>query len=507
MEYHKSDLEYQKTIKEVIHVSPWILKFFGSNNDLPYHLAFKFFERLENFFGGQFYIDAKVMEFEVDSELKRVVEDLSMRGIISSCRRAKQAPDWPKFVNYTFKLNTIITPSGKARGIQGSLGGNSILDHNEALRKGIAEVLERYSLCVYDDKKIIYGSYDEIRQKKAVDPQKFKCFSQKQLENQEVFKNHDFNRKSRFGWIEGVSLFDNEKYLMPAQLSYILYEFVDGEPQIRQTTTNGAAAGDSWERAAYAAICEAVERDALMILWLNRLSPKQIDLNALKSERIQNLLEKFRRYNLEIYAFDITSDIKLPVVLAITIDRSGKGPAVHFATDCELNIEEAIYDSLLGCIAAGPWIMNLMTKENFKRVNDIAPNFSAIRDRAIFWAQKKLIKKIDFLFNSDAPKIKFSDSELYKFSETGWKEKFAEVKTILNKAQLECYLVDATSPLARSLGISVIMSLIPGLYPLYLSEKFKYLGIDRLYETPVKLGYLNQPKKEEEMNPLPHPFL
>ncbi len=506
MEYQKSESEYQKVIKEVIPASNWILKIIGTSDGLFYRLTLKFFEQIGNFFGGQFYIDAKNIEPEADQQLRKTVKNLFSHGIISSYHRLKQVPDWPKFVGYMFKFNSIISPSGDVRSIEGSSVGTATSDQNEALRKGIAETLERHSLCIYDAKKIIYDSYDNLR-KRAVDPLKFQCFSPKQIENQEVLKNHYFNHQSRFGWTQSVSLIYNKKCLVPAQLAYILYEFSGGEPQIRQTTTSGAAAGDSWERAAYGAICEAVERDAFMILWLNRLSPKQIDLTALNSERIQNLLEKFHRYNLEIYVFDITTDIPLPVIMTVVIDRSGKGPAIHFATDCELNIEKAIHDTFLECLAVGPWLIDMMTEENFKYVNDIAPNFSTIRDRAIFWTQKKLIKGIDFLFNANTPKIKIPDSELYRFSDTKWKEKLAEVKTILKKAQLDCYLVDTTSPLARSLGISVIMSLIPGLYPLYLIEKFKYLGIKRLYEIPVKLGYLKEPTKEEEINSVPHPFL
>jgi len=62
-------------------------------------------------------------------------------------------------------------------------------------------------------------------------------------------------------------------------------------------------------------------------------------------------------------------------------------------------------------------------------------------------------------------------------------------------------------PLAKEFGLTILASLVPRLCPLYLNEHYKCLGVRRLYEAPVRMGIFKNPKKEEEMNPVPHPML
>jgi ribosomal protein S12 methylthiotransferase accessory factor len=57
------------------------------------------------------------------------------------------------------------------------------------------------------------------------------------------------------------------------------------------------------------------------------------------------------------------------------------------------------------------------------------------------------------------------------------------------------------------MGFRVVKVVIPNLHPLYLDEKHPYLGGKRLYDVPVKLGFLKNPRKEDEFNKISHPFL
>jgi len=124
----------------------------------------------------------------------------------------------------------------------------------------------------------------------------------------------------------------------------------DSEPYIRHTTSNGAAAGSSWEHSVYSAFAEAIERDAFVIHYLNKLSPPQIDLRSINNKDIKKLLESYERYNLELYILDITTDIKVPVFLALVIDRAinkaGTGQAVSIDMISGFDVEKIIFDSM-----------------------------------------------------------------------------------------------------------------------------------------------------------------
>ncbi|MBI2003775.1 MAG: YcaO-like family protein [Parcubacteria group bacterium] len=228
----------------------------------------------------------------------------------------------------------------------GSLSGSGFTS-NDAFAAGLAETIERYSLCSWGHKKFIKGSFEELKHKSALDPLRFKCFSDNQLMNMKSAERHDFNHQTKFNWIGVKSLLTGKNHLVPAQLVYIRYgSSNEPEPIIRVTTTNGAAAGDSWERAAYSAICENVERDALMNFWLNKIAPPQIREESIKNSWIKDVLGQYKRYNVGIKILDITTDIGLPTFMIASIDRSGRGPAVHISNAADLNPEGAILHAL-----------------------------------------------------------------------------------------------------------------------------------------------------------------
>ena len=63
-----------------------------------------------------------------------------------------------------------------------------------------------------------------------------------------------------------------------------------------------------------------------------------------------------------------------------------------------------------------------------------------------------------------------------------------------NNKGLAVYGVNMT---ANTIGFPVVKILVPG-----MRHFWPRLGQGRLYDIPVKLGYLNHPKKEEDLNKL-----
>jgi hypothetical protein len=94
-----------------------------------------------------------------------------------------------------------------------------------------------------------------------------------------------------------------------------------------------------------------------------------------------------------------------------------------------------------------------------------------------------------------------------KFKNATVGEKLGHIKELLQKKGFDCFLADITTSIAKEFGVTIFRALIPNIYPLYLNETRKYLGIRRLFEVPVKMGILMKPKSEGEMNQIPHPML
>ncbi len=60
---------------------------------------------------------------------------------------------------------------------------------------------------------------------------------------------------------------------------------------------------------------------------------------------------------------------------------------------------------------------------------------------------------------------------------------------------METLVLDQTRP---DIGMNVVKVIVPG-----LRHFWPQLGAGRLYDVPVKMGWLSAPLTEEELNPIP----
>ena len=448
----------------------------------------KFAYSLENFIGNKIYIKKQASPLDhVLPKFRGVIARLAKEGIITNCYNPRPIPDWPDIPALRITCGGL-NPSGCS------------LSYEETAKKTIAECFERYSLNSYDNKKFIYGSWAELKSKGALNPMLFSGFSESQLQK-ENYAKHRLDGNSKFMWTEAKSIFDNKKYLVPAQLIYLGYKNEKKEPVIRQTTTSGAAAGSSYDMALYNALCEAVERDSFVIHWLNKIAPPKINLDNVADESVKRLVSEYKKFNIDFTVLDITTDLNVPAVLTVIRDNAPRRIKVYAAPRADLDIENAIKSSLSEALVAG--FINESAPEEIKIWSDKGQkNIENIKDRLIYWSDSKRTGEADFLYGDS-----FKTLSINKYQGADAKEKLPALKEILKNSGIDAYVADATVPLAKEFGLTILASLVPRLCPLYLNEHYKCLGVRRLYEAPVRMGIFKNPKKEEEMNPVPHPML
>ena len=85
-------------------------------------------------------------------------------------------------------------------------------------------------------------------------------------------------RRARVTWIDGVELPGGEPVALPASLVYLAFPPPRPEDFFAPATSNGLAAGPTSSAAVLGGLCELIERDALMITWMNRLPATEIEL-------------------------------------------------------------------------------------------------------------------------------------------------------------------------------------------------------------------------------------
>lgn len=480
--------------------------FFPASFQAQMKIAFMngWFRIAEKLLGSKLYVENDLRElFFIDSRIRRLLLLLLEKKIISSWIRVPDLPDLPSSLRYSIKINFYKAPSGRMRSMQGNYGEGSGDTPNQALIPALAETFERYSLCVWNPKKIIRGSFESLRARASVHPSLFTFFSEKQLALSSFVKSL-VTPDTEMDWVSARSFISGRKHLIPAQLVYILYseEYPD-EPYFWRSTTNGAAAGASFDQATYRALCEAIERDGLFSFWLSGIAPPVIDLESIPFPKVREHIANIKKHKLELFVLDITTDLEVPSFCAVLIDRFGK-KAVSMSAVADFDVPHAFEKLMLEILKFPHIVIRESNVTTFESVQKKYPNMRTFEERKLLWSQQNMIPQIEFFLQGK--KKDFSEIKS-KCTDEDVKAKLCKIKDVLKEKRYNCFLADVTSHEARQAGLFVVKAILPQLIPAYFDEQEKYLGIKRLYTLPVTLGYREQPISESELNPIPHPFL
>ncbi|MEK7494978.1 MAG: YcaO-like family protein [Patescibacteria group bacterium] len=380
-----------------------------------------------------------------------------------------------------------------------SVAAGVSFNKERALLKLFGETIERYALTINNNKKLIYGNYSSLKEiyKNILNPLDVFSFSKKQMKGLKLNKKNLLSTKLH--WVKGSSLLTNKHILIPAQLVFTPYVYQNSEPLIMWPLSTGAAAGQTLEDALLNGICEVVERDAFMIAYLNKLPCAKIDLNHLKNKKLQQILDNLSRYNIEVHIIDITTDLKILAVAAILIDRTGQGPAVTVGLKAGLDVYDVIVGAIEEAIMLRTWIRDKFIYQDpeYKRKKVI----QTIYDRAHYWFGVESIDHLDFWLKSK--KLKIIEPKTLSSSQ----ECLDKILKLLKQKNINVIYFNLTDKTIEKYKYKIVKVIIPALQPLYLDDFYPYFGKLRLYETPVNMKIFNRPKKENQLNKIPHPFL
>lgn len=439
------------------------------------------------------------VELPVSSAYLNLSKVVSL-GLLKNFGRVLQYYDEPKFWQYSATLNSKFL---KQNGFDFNsvASGLSFFSQEIAVIKCLCESVERYCNHTFFDSSTSYiGTYEMVKHD-ALNPSNVVGFSKNQLKNTN-FRKYRINSKSKFTWTGGISLITDKKVLIPSQLIYLSYRYLPNEPIIYPGISTGAAGGSNISGALVRGICEIVERDAFMIFYLNKIPARKVKLNKISDSRLNKLLVILKRYNMEVFTFDITTDIKIPTYLSIVLDRSGFGKAVALGLKCDLDQIKAIIGSIEETFNSRSWLRTEYEKNTKKiTVSDLLRN-SDIRTRGLLWYPVSAIKNLDFLLGSSTFVSKIKTKEINKTS--GQNLKY--ILQLFKEQGYDVLYKDITHPVFKKLNYFVVKAIIPQMQPFYLDENNKLLGGQRLYEIPGKLGFTAK-KNEDQLNNFPHPFL
>ena len=376
--------------------------------------------------------------------------------------------------------------AGSNRHIRSNNGGKGTTEA-QAKASALCEAIERYSIIYHGQDYNIWDAYKNLEN--AIHPNMCMNFSNAQYQSRNIANKSNtklyqtipqaFNEEEKMAWTPVYSLTEHKFKYLPSCFCFAQYPIEDNQKIYSYPDSNGCAAGNTLEEAMLQGFLELAERDAVAIWWYNRVKRPQVDLSSIQSIYVEKIVQYFSQLDRSLWVLDITNDLQIPCFVAISHVKSGKREEIMFGfgshVDATIAIERSITElnQLLGVIGKDGY----HTKD---------PVF-------VDWLTNATLIEHDYLAPShDEPiNIQNAYNNLCKPTIND------ALKYCINAAQhqdLETLVLDLTQ---ADIGLPVVRVFVPG-----LRHFWKRTGAGRLYDVPVKLGWMKNPLDEKELNPL-----
>jgi bacteriocin biosynthesis cyclodehydratase domain-containing protein len=351
----------------------------------------------------------------------------------------------------------------------------------QARVSALGEAIERRSAVFRGDEPRIRARFADLAQR-AISPPALECFSDRQYRGRDLINaaassnrrrvSLPFDENAEIEWTPVWSLTHQDYRYVPTQYCYTEYP-LDNESRHCFFHSKGNAAGNGLEEAILQGFLELVERDCVALWWYNRIQRPGVTLDAFDEPYAEALRRHLHGHGWRLWVLDITSDFQFPTFAALAAPHDGTRLMVGFG--CHLDAHIALRRSLTE-------LYQCFDPED-RRTQRTQPGWSAFA-----------LQQHPFLVPDPDLPLRGPGS----FSSLWHDDLLADVSTCVERAAhagIETLVLDYTRPETPLHAVKVIA---PG-----LRHFWPRLGPGRLYDAPVRLGWLQAPHIEEELNPLP----
>ncbi|MFZ0441002.1 MAG: YcaO-related McrA-glycine thioamidation protein, partial [Methanobacterium sp.] len=253
--------------------------------------------------------------------------------------------------------------------------------------------------------------------------------------------------KAEIEWVKSVNLKDDNIVMVPANAVYHPY-IPEKTVKLFQSNTNGLASGNRLEEAVFHGMMEVVERDAWSIFESKRRSKPEINCENTDNQIIKDILSMFKEAGIHIKLVNLTADVEITTVAAVSDDTVLKDPALlTLGVGTHLDPEVAVIRAITE-VAQSRATQIHGTREDTIR---------AVFMRKAGYERMKRINSHWFGESDDIIEI----NKLKNISGKSFKEDIETSKTLLSKCGFEDILyIDLTRP---EIKIPVVRVLIPGM--------------------------------------------
>jgi ribosomal protein S12 methylthiotransferase accessory factor len=419
----------------------------------------------------------------------------SLGGLTGPIIDLQTAGDEPRFTVQTASMGNLneVWPNIRSKESRHGVAGSGVgLNSFETMVPVLGESLERYCTCVFTKDQLVTATADELGNE-ALNLETIPVCSTAELSHPRCPLVVP-DKKAPIRWVRGMSLLDGRLVYVPVVMAFIHAGCASPAEHFWFQITTGCAAHVSYERALMAAILEVIERDAISITWLQKLSLPKIAVDGLPPA-LAAYWECYQRSSkeLEYFFFDATTDLGIPTIYGLQMARANKRLVTIVACSTALDPAEAMIKVL----------RDLAACRIFLRAPRPAPEswdeFTGLAQGGAYMGRAEQAHAFDFLLKSGQRRF-LSDMNRPE----NQCQSLNGVLEVLRRKRLDAYAVDLSTDEALRSGMRVVRVLIPGLQPVGFQYRARYLGHPRLYEAPRLMGYAV--REEADLNCWPQPF-
>lgn len=381
------------------------------------------------------------------------------------------------------------------QGLRNASSGKGVSEM-QAKVSALCEAVERYSGERTGGEVTVTASYAEMRERHgedAIHPNGVMRFSERQLAEFEQWnkKKSRFNRVTEtlpenqpIDWTPLWSLsHERHKYLPTQLLYYASPASAACDKFYSMGCSNGNASGNTLEEAILQGFFELVERDAVALWWYNRLRKPGVATETFGEPWLLELAEHYRQnYQRETWALDLTSDLGIPVFVAVSKLLEGKEERLLFGLGCHLDARIALQrafaemNQMLGMAHCGP-----------------NGELSLEDNEVLEWLRHATLANQPYMAeDTGQPRKRFSDYPLQHSGE--FLQDIRYCRSLVEAQGMEMLVLDQTR---ADMGMPVAKVVVPG-----LRHFWARYGAGRLYDVPVRMGWQERPLREDELNPI-----
>lgn len=360
----------------------------------------------------------------------------------------------------------------------------------QARISALAESLERYSGVFDGSEPRLRASGRELGEQ-ALHPNAVMGYSERQYAqrlqaNQRDHKAHWVPEPYRddvvIDWTPLWSLTHGHTRHLPSSQCY--FGYASSDPLFARADSNGCAAGAVREEAVLQGLLELIERDAVALWWYSRVSRPGLDLASSSDPYVADLQAHYHALKRSLWVLDITSDLGVPCFAALSARVDQAQQDILYGFGCHLDPAVALSRALTEVnqsLDAVPLAGGPPEAQTWRGSHD-----------ALRWWREATVGNQPYLRASAL----LPPTRMNALPDQSTARIDTDVQALVQRLaakDIEVLVLDQTRP---DVGLPVVRVVAPG-----LRHFWARFGPGRLYDVPVREGWIAQRLDEAALNP------